>query len=116
VVDRLTISEGATKSLFHYEFDQPSIWPDVGGGTVANVWCFLPREGKWHGGPCDALKPSNARIQKERECLCVPDGKTRTYVPEPGEMAWVCATGICRNGTPMKPQQRTQMVRMLVWP
>lgn len=107
VVSQLTAKRGGGRLYFH--MTNPALWKNI-GGTCGHIHCLLYRDGEWHGGPCDALRPPNASGDcpvKEDDCACVPDGDKQLYVPKDGEAVRFVITGFCRYGTGMKPAQRT---------
>jgi hypothetical protein len=113
VVDRLRVN--FIGSRFSYTLEHPELWPIVPGNkpTIGNLWCFLFRDGAWHGGPCDKLRPVGA--QKERKDAVVPNGDIRLYVPIRGETVGIALSGFCRRGEVMSPKQLTE-VCWVVWP
>lgn len=107
VVSKLTARRAGGRLYFNV--GNSSLWPNV-GGTCGHIHCMLYRDGAWHGGPCDALRPPNASGDcpvKEDNCACVPDGDDQLYVPKNGEEVRFVISGFCRNGGRMKPTQRT---------
>jgi hypothetical protein len=107
VVSKLTARRAGGRLYFNV--GNPALWPNV-GGTCGHIHCELYRDGAWHAGPCDALRPPNASGDcpvKEDNCACVPNGKKRLYEPKDGEEVRFVISGFCRNGVDMKPAQRT---------
>ncbi len=96
------------------DLDDWSKWP-APDGTIGNIWCFLYRDGKWHGGPCDGFRPPNRNF-RSKSCFCCPGtGDQRLYEPQSGETVKVMISGPCRKGHGMKPAQRSTIVEV-VWP
>lgn len=95
------------------DLDDWSKWP-APDGTIGNVWVFLFRDGKWHGGPCDGFRPPTRNFRSKR-ALCVPEGDKQLYVPQSGETIKVMLSGPCRKGKGMKPAQRSSIAE-IVWP
>jgi len=90
-----TLSVKYVQNLIRLDVDDATRnqWPrDVS----INIHCLLFRNGEWHAGPCDAVKPLPSN--KEYKCLCVPDGDARTYVPKTGEKMGIVITSHCRHG------------------
>jgi hypothetical protein len=107
VVGKLTVRKDG--SFLYFSTDKPDLWPSH-DGTCGHIHCLLKRDGVWHGGPCDALRPfgrDGGAPRKETKCACVPDNKKQLYVPQAGEEVRFVITGFCRYGNDMQPQQRT---------
>jgi hypothetical protein len=107
VVSQLTARKAGSFLYFHT--DKSGLWPNH-DGTCGHIQCGLLRDGVWHYGPCDALRPfgdNGDSPRKESSCACVPDGDNQLYIPRSGEEVRFVITGFCRYGKDMKPQQRT---------
>ena len=89
-----TLSVKYVQNLIRLDVDDATRnkWPrDVS----INLHCLLFRNGEWHAGPCDFVKPLPSN--KEYKCLCVPDGDNRTYIPKKGEKVGIVLSTRCRN-------------------
>lgn len=94
--------------------DKRDLWPDIGDRIVGNVWCFLFRNGKWHAGPFDGLRPFPCK--RDAAAFCVPlNTSARFATPERGEKVGVATSGVCRSGEEMRPKQRSG-ITWIVWP
>jgi len=95
----------------------PQVAPNYAPGCIGDVICLLYRDGTWHAGACDGMRPfkSTSSTHKPRSAFCVNDGDKRTYEPQSGERVGVVVAGQCRHGKHLKPKQRTTIAWM-VWP
>lgn len=113
-VSSLTVTRSNNRLVF--STDTPAAWPNI-DGCCAQIQCGLYRDGAWHFGPCDALRPFNSAgvaPPKEDSCACVPDGDARLYVPVAGEEVRFRLSGYCRHGQHMRPTQLSREA-VLVW-
>lgn len=96
VISTLTVTY-VDKKRIRIDVDEAtrSRWPK---DASINIHCLLKRNGVWHAGPCDWVKPMPS--VKDFKCLCVPDGDSRTYVPDPylESKAGIVLTLKCRYG------------------
>lgn len=112
VVSTLTVTRSG--GSFVFDVDSREKWPDFGDKTIGNVVLIMYRDGAYHAGPFDGLRPWPC--SRSLESFCVPKTTgARLYTPESGEKVWLMGIGACRSGQRMTPKQRTTIVEM-VWP
>ena len=108
-VSDLIVEQQGNKLRF--DTTKRSCWPNI-DGCCAHIHALLLRNGTWHTGPCDALRPMPS--VKEASCICVPDGDKQLYVPENGEKVGIVITGFCRHSKGMHPAQRSS-IAWITW-
>jgi len=92
IISTLTVKDSGSRITLDVDDATRPRWPrDVS----INIHCLLFRDGKWHAGPCDGVRPLPS--VKDYKCLCIPSGDNRLYEPIKGEKVGVVITTKCRN-------------------
>lgn len=103
-------------SKLYLTTDKPELWPDVGDGTIGNIHCLLFRDGKWHCGPIDGMRPFQRNGgDRSVKCGAVPDGDNRLYEAVAGERVGFVITPAVRNKKTVELPGKRTAVGWVIW-
>lgn len=112
VVSKTTVTVNGGNLVI--DVDSRDKWPDIGDRILGNTVCLLFRDGRWHAGPWDGLRPYPCT--RSLADVCVPASTSARFAtPEKGERVGIMPIGGCRAGEYMRPKQRGT-VAWVVWP
>lgn len=94
IISTLTVTNVGNKIRIDVDDATRAKWPR---DTSINIHAVLFRDGQWHAGPCDGVRPLPS--VKDFKCLCVPEGDDRLFVPDKklDKKVGVVITAKCRR-------------------
>lgn len=103
-------------SRLYFTTDHPELWPNV-DGCIGELHCMLYRDGQWHAGPIDGMRPfAQNGGDRSTKCAAVPDNDNRLYEARSGDKVGFVVSDKCRNMRSVKLPGKRTGIAWITWP